>query len=671
VVSSTESRGRLDRLLTAVAVALAAAAVVAVLTAARLALIVGASWQELVSENEATNAILGLAFGLLGALAVADRPRNGLSWLFVAEGSTNALTVLAARWVSYAEQGRPEAPLVGLAAWVGAYIWMPGFVLALVVLPLIYPTGSWPSPRWRFVGRVALIFTGAALLLAFTTNEPIEGSYPGFTNPLGLFPWSDSGTPIRVVVALAVGFALIGLVALVQRFRHGGPIMRAQVGWLFLALAINLAVNFLPSELPSLVAAALLVLALGLAVVRYRLYAVERVFNRTAVYGALTAGVVGIFAIFAWLVGGRLNDTVFGTVLAAAVVALGVGPAREWLQRLVDRAMYGRRSDPYGALAGLGRQLEQAPAESGLLTSIAAGVADALRLPYVAIILADEETPAAIFGTLRGRSVDLPLVHASQQIGQLTVGLRRGERRLTERDTALLADFARLVAAAAKEVSLAADLRRSRERLVIAREEERRRLRRELHDGVGPALAGLALGVGAANRAVARGDATAGPLLTRVEAETAGLLADVRRIAHDLRPAALDELGLVGALRQRCEAITDASGGAPVVRMEADGLPALPAAVEVAAWRIVTEALANTVRHASASRCTVRLIADGCLHLEVTDNGRGLPSVITPGLGLSSMAERAAELGGTCIVESGPTVGTVVRAELPLEVTAR
>jgi hypothetical protein len=236
VVSSTESRGRLDRLLTAVAATLAAAAVVAVLTAGRLALVVGASWHELVSGNEPTNAVLGLAFALLGVLAVAERPRNWLSWLFVAEGITNALVVLCARWVSYAEQGRPDTPLVGLAAWVGAYVWMPAFLLATVVLPLIYPSGSWPSPRWRFVGRAALIFTGVALLLAFTTNEPMA-DFPGFTNPLGVFPWSDANKPIWVVVALVAGFAVIGLVALVQRFRHGDAMLRAQVGWLFLALA--------------------------------------------------------------------------------------------------------------------------------------------------------------------------------------------------------------------------------------------------------------------------------------------------------------------------------------------------------------------------------------------------------------------------------------------------
>jgi signal transduction histidine kinase len=240
---------------------------------------------------------------------------------------------------------------------------------------------------------------------------------------------------------------------------------------------------------------------------------------------------------------------------------------------------------------------------------------------------------------------------------------------LSSRDAALLADIARLAAAAAHEVTLAADLRRSRERLILAREEERRRLRRELHDGLGPALAGMALGVAAAGRAAERGDPNAVTLLTNVQHDVEGLLSDVRRISHDLRPAALDELGLVDALRQRAEAITDASNGHPLVRVDADGIPALPAAVEVATYRIVSEALSNAVRHADASVCTVRLSADGALHVEVWDDGRGLPDKVSRGVGLDSMAERAAELGGRCVVESSAVSGTTVRAELPLTVT--
>jgi hypothetical protein len=190
-----------------------------VLTAGRLALIDHASWAEVVGENEAANAILGLTFGLLGALAVANRPRTALSWLFVAEGQANALAVLGARWVAYADNGRPETPLAGLAAWVGAFIWIPGFLLAVVILPLIYPTGRWQSPAWRRVGRAALIFTLLAVLIAATSNELMMRDYPGYSNPLGVFPWSDSTVPLLIIVGCAVVFACVGLVALILRFR--------------------------------------------------------------------------------------------------------------------------------------------------------------------------------------------------------------------------------------------------------------------------------------------------------------------------------------------------------------------------------------------------------------------------------------------------------------------
>jgi signal transduction histidine kinase len=472
-----------------------------------------------------------------------------------------------------------------------------------------------------------------------------------------------------VAAVLTLAFGVVGLVSLVMRFRQGGPVVRAQVGWLFLALLFNLVAAPLPQEVLGLVAAAFCAVALGLAVVRYRLYDVERLFNRTAVYAALTIGVLAVIAIFVGLLGSRIDDNAAAAVLAALVVALGVGPAREWLQRGVDRLMYGQRSNPYAALADIARQFERAPSEAGILPAVAAAITETLRLPYAAITLRRAEAPAAVAGMPPAKTVDLPLVHAGEDVGRLTVGLRRGERRLSRRDLDLLTDFTRLVAAAAHEVALTADLRRSRERLILAREEERRRLRRELHDGVGPGLAGLALGVGAARRAAGRADPRALTMLSGLETDVEALLGDVRRISHDLRPAALDELGLVGALRQRADAITDASGGKPEVRVEVDGVPALPAAVEVAAYRIATEAVSNAVRHAEAAHCTVRLTVDGSLRLEVSDDGRGLPTSIPSGLGLRSMAERAAELGGACDVESGPSSGTVVRAELPLTVS--
>ena len=332
--------------------------------------------------------------------------------------------------------------------------------------------------------------------------------------------------------------------------------------------------------------------------------------------------------------------------------------------------MYGQRSNPYAALAGISQHLDQASSDTGALSAVAAAIADALRLPYVAITLSGASAPAATVGVLEYESVELPLRHGGTEVGQLIVGLRRGERRLSSRDEILLADIARLAAAAAHEVILAADLRRSRERLIVTREEERRRLRRELHDGLGPALAGMALGVAAAGRAAQRGDPNAAGLLTNLQDDVEDLLSDVRRISRDLRPAALDELGLVNALRQRAEAITDASNGHPLVRVDADGIPALPAAVDVAAYRIVSEALSNAVRHADAFLCTVRMRADGSLHVEVCDDGRGLPDEIPRGVGLDSMAERAAELGGSCVIESSAASGTTVRVELPLTVTS-
>ena len=231
----------------------------------------------------------------------------------------------------------------------------------------------------------------------------------------------------------------------------------------------------------------------------------------------------------------------------------------------------------------------------------------------------------------------------------------------------LLDDLARQAGIAVHAVGLHAELQRARARLVAAREEERRRLRRDLHDGLGPALAAQTLKVGAARSLLRRDPDAADARLAELEGDLADALADVRRLVYNLRPPALDELGLAAAIRQ---AASDYAGGPDGTRIWVDAperLPPLPAAVEVAAYRIVQEALTNVVRHARARECLVTLrLATGALEVEVVDDGAGLPAPHRSGVGLSSMQERAAELGGSCSIAAQPAGGTRVLARLPL-----
>jgi signal transduction histidine kinase len=313
----------------------------------------------------------------------------------------------------------------------------------------------------------------------------------------------------------------------------------------------------------------------------------------------------------------------------------------------------------------LGRQLEATPVPDAILPSIVETVAHALRLPYVAIALKhdDDLVVAAAAGTPSAEPVRLPLLYQGQVVGELILGTRPGEEGFSASDRRLLDDLARQAGVASYAVRLTADLQRSRERLVTAREEERRRLRRDLHDGLGPALASVALMADAARNLLAHDPDAADALLRDLKGEAQAATAEVRRVVYQLRPPALDELGLVPALR---EGAAQYSQNGLRVSVEApDQLPALSAAVEVAAYRIAQEAMTNVVRHAGAHLCTVSLHIDGDLYLEISDNGRG-PNGARPGVGLTSMRERAEELGGSCVVESRPAGGTRVVARLPL-----
>lgn len=421
-------------------------------------------------------------------------------------------------------------------------------------------------------------------------------------------------------------------------------------------------------------------IAVAIAVLHDHLFDIDTILNRTLVYGGLSGLIAGIYIL---IVGGlsalfQTRGNLLIALVAAGAVAILFQPLRQWLQRIVDRVMFGERDNPYAVLSRLGRRLETALAPETVLPAIVETVAHALKLPSAAIAIKDGEqfVPNVEYGVPIGAPVVFPLVYQSETVGLLRVSPRAPDEPFTEADKHLLEDIAHQAGIAAHATRLTADLQQSRARLVTAREEERRRLRRDLHDGIGPALAGMTLKVGAIRNVLTSDTPMADQLLGKLGQEIETAMTDIRRLVYALRPPALDELGLVAALRAHVMQYQLPGIGEDGLHKESrlsvtidapSSLPPLPAAVEVAAYRIACEALANIARHAEARSCHIALtLGLNTLHMEISDDGIGLASERQVGVGLVSMRERAEELGGTCAILSGPGNGTRIVAMLPL-----
>lgn len=618
--------------------------------------------------------VFAATFLAVGTVTAVRHPRNAVAWAFLAIGALFALDTLAssiAAWALVAREG--PAWLGEVGAWFHHWAWFPAVALAGTIVLVLFPDGRTPSPRWRWLPALCLaaIATGTVgISLEPQPTESFEIPNPyALPDRLRLVSEVLAGVGVLTTVACLVPCAA----ALVVRFRRSAGVERQQLKLLALVAAIAAVVFPLAFLLWSVapwvvylqtIVLALLPVAAGVAILRYRLWDIDVLINRALVYGALAvlmgvvyAAVIGAFATL-------LNaETGLWPSLAAAGVAVAlVQPARAWLQRRVNRVLYGDRDEPYAALSRLGRRLEETPTPEDALGVIVETVAQALRLPAVAIELEHGGTfaPAASVGDpARGAGETLPLVHRGELVGRLVVHPRAGGEELGQRDLRLLGDLARQAGAAVHAVRLTAELRRSREHTVAAREEERRRLRRDLHDGLGPTLAGIVLKLDGVRSLVSSDPVMAEEQLLELRANAQDAIAEIRRLVYELRPPALDELGLVGSLRERAATL-----GA---RIEApDRLPALPAAVEVAAYRIALEGMTNAARHAQASECVVRLSLGGALEVEVSDDGCGIAPGTRPGIGLVSMRERASELGGTLDVGPAGRQGTRIRARLPL-----
>lgn len=392
--------------------------------------------------------------------------------------------------------------------------------------------------------------------------------------------------------------------------------------------------------------------------------------NRTLVFVVLTALGVITYGLVVAVIGPEVPARGAEAVLLGAALAAVLLAVRNVAQRGVDWLLYGDRHDPNQVVLRVGRSVESVHDPAGLMSVLAETLARALRLSHVEVRLLDSGSVTTI-GSRTSRVTELPLMHRGRVVGGLTVG-RRGER-LSRADLKLVGGVATQLAAAAQTLRLNESLVAAREQLVWAREEGRRRLHRDLHDVLGPALAGVGLGLDAARSRARRDPAGADQLIQQVQGEVRGCVGEMRRIIDGLRPPALDERGLVGALEHQAQLLARRQPDAGIEVVAAQ-LPALPAAVEVVAYLIAQEALTNAIRHARASRIAVDLrVNGGELLLEIVDNGVGLPPAGKrrgDGVGLSSITARAEEIGGRACAESDSGGGTRISARLPLRLDA-
>ena len=619
-------------------------------------------------------ATLAGSFPIAGALLVARRPTVGTGWLLLGIGLASAITIGVYFYGQQALVNSPGSLPGGQAAgWLSGWVWTLTAIPAATLLPLLFPDGRLPSPRWRPV----LWLVGVAIAAPATAGMFAPGplaNFPQTRNPVGLSWFGPVVGPLGGFgFAAFLAATALSIASVVIRWHRADGELRAQLRCMvFAVLALGGALAWaIPAPSPAAnavacLATAMLPVAIAVAVLRYRLYEVDLVVNRSLVYGLATLLLVVAYA--AVVVGvtefvGRPG----ASVLATAAVAMAFAPLRGALQGAVDRGLYGLRDDPNAALRRLAHRIDATIDPEQVLPAVVDTVRSALRVPYAAVRLVGvgSGAPAIERGVVDRETTEVPLMHRGQPVGVLILGKRPGGE-LSSADETLLADLAVSAAAAVHSVLLHADLLRSRERIVVAREEERRRLRRDLHDGLGPTLTGVVLGVQAARNTI-RDGGMADALLAGAEEQAQQAIADVRRVVNDLRPPSLDELGLEAVLRSEAARLS-AVGTLVDVRVDNPGaLRELPAAVEVAAFRIAMEALTNVARHAHASRAHLDIRANGALDLVVRDDGVGFSASQSRGVGMTSMVERARELGGDCEIDSAPSHGTTVRAHLPVD----
>jgi signal transduction histidine kinase len=638
------------------------------------------------------------AFPIVAAVIITKQPTNRFAWLFGVSGVTNAIAGFSGEYGIAALRLRPDLPLGQFAAWLAIWVWVVGTTSVPLAL-LLFPDGRFLTRRWRLVG-VAVVANLTVLVITQMFLPDPTGQAP-FPNPLGL----DAMVPVGKVIGVAeapiiVVFVLLGAVSFVLRYRRSDSEGRHQLKWLLLPLAL-IPISFLLNNIanpgpvgtssPLTVVASVFqfssqtffLVAVSVAILKYRLYDIDVVISRTLVYGALaafiTAVYVGIVVGVGTLIGSGGKPNLALSIVATAIVAVAFQPVRERMQKIANRLVYGKRATPYEVLSQFSERVAESYAADDVLPRMARVLAEGTGADRADVWLrsggllrqaaswpegSDPTEPSRIAGDFLPDMPDadraVEVRHQGELLGALTVTKRKGES-LTPVEEKLLDDLASQAGLVLKNVGLTAellqrleDLRASRQRLVAAQDEERRRLERNLHDGAQQNLVALKVKLGLAEAFAEKDPARARQLLGEIKSDADEALETLRDLARGIYPPLLADKGLAAALESQARKAT------LPVEVSADGIGRYPQDIEAAVYFCVLEALQNVQKYAHATQAVVRLSdRDGSVSFEVEDDGAGFDATTAKkGSGLTNMADRLDALGGALQIKSAVGKGT-------------